>query len=139
MNQEVLDFLNKNRVCALAVCLPNGSCHNATMHYSHQADPLIIYIQTENTSLKCNSLISGQSTKASIVIGFDEQTMQTLQIYGDIKIVSDKDSLTKIYDLHYTKHPHAEQYKNDPATVFLAFTLAWWRYSDYKNNAFLTS
>lgn len=128
MNQEALDLLTNERVSALSVCLQDGSCHTSTMHFSFQEDPLTVFFQTENTSIKFKKL----PTKASVVVGFNEETMQTLQIDGDIQQVSDKSKLEDIHKIHYAKNPAAEQYKNDPGTVFLAFTPAWWRYSDYK-------
>ena len=114
----------------LAVCLLDGNCHGATMHFSHQVDPVTIYIQTESTSIKCKKL----PTKASVVVGFSEDTMQTLQMDGEVQLAS---NLEDIYKIHYAKNPTAEQYKNDPTTVFLVFVPTWWRYSDYKNNIFL--
>ena len=132
MDQRALDLLTKERVCALSVSLSDGGCHGAAMHFSHQVEPLTIYIQTKNTSIKCRKL----PTQASVVVGFSEETMQTLQMDGEIQLAS---NLEDIYKIHYVKNPTAEQYKNDPTTVFLAFTPAWWRYSDYKNNLFLTS
>ena len=132
MDQRALDLLKNERVCALSVCLPDGGCHNAAMHFSIQENPLIVYIQTENTSIKCKKL----PTKASVVVGFSEETMQTLQMDGEIQQISD---LEDVYKIHYAKNPTAEQYKNDPSTVFLIFTPTWWRYSDYKKDIFLSS
>lgn len=130
MDQRALDLLTKERVCVLSVCLPDGGCHGAVMHFSIQENPLVIYIQTESTSIKCKKL----PTKATVVVGFSEEAMQTLQMDGEIKQITD---LEEIYKIHYAKNPTAEQYKNDPTTIFLAFTPTWWRYSDYKNSLFL--
>ena len=128
MDQKILDLVATERVCALSICRPDGTCDSAAMHYSHSADPFVIYIQTENTSRKCKSL----PAPASIVIGFNEETMTTLQLEGQIKIVSDSSQLPTIHQIHYAKHPHAEKYKSDPATVFLVCAPSWWRYMDYK-------
>ena len=130
MDERALDLLSSEKVSVLSVCKADGGCHGAAVHFSHQVDPLVIYIQTESTSIKCKKL----PTKASVVVGFSEETMQTLQMDGDICQITD---LEEVYKIHYTKHPEAEKYKNDPTTVFLAFTPTWWRYSDYKNNLFL--
>ena len=130
MDQRALDLLARERVCALSVCLPDGGCHGAAMHFSHQVEPLTIYIQTTSTSIKCRKL----PTIASVVVGFSEETMQTLQMDGDIRQITDLD---EVYKIHYAKHPGAEKYKSDPTTVFLAFTPIWWRYSDYKKEIFL--
>ncbi|TSC88112.1 MAG: hypothetical protein G01um101416_135 [Microgenomates group bacterium Gr01-1014_16] len=130
MNQKILDFIAKERVCVLSICRPEGTCDAAAMHFSHSSDPFVIYIQTENTSRKCRNL----PASASIVIGFNEENMTTLQLEGQIKIISDPSQLPAIHQIHYTKHPHAEQYKSDPATIFMVFTPSWVRYTDYKTH-----
>ena len=134
MDQKVLDLVAKERVCSLSVCRPDGTCDAAAMHYSHSADPFVIYIQTENTSRKCRNL----PASASLVIGLSEETMTTLQLEGHINIISDLSQLPAIHQIHYAKHPSAEQYKSDPATVFLIFTPTWWRYTDHKVSPPLT-
>ena len=132
MDQKILDFLSKEKVSALSVCMPDGTCHVAAMHFSHISEPFTIYIQTENTSKKMQGLKDGRSAAASIVVGFNEQEMKTLQLDGTIQLVVDQAKLPDIHKIHYAKHPQAEQYKNDPGTVFLALTPIWYRYTDYK-------
>lgn len=131
MDRKVLDFLDKHRVCSLSTLLEDGTPHGAAMHYSHSASLFEIYIQTENTSKKCEALLGGKSVKASVVVGFSESEFKTLQIDGNIKILS-KNKLKSIHKIHYTKHPEAKQWKDDPATIFLVFKPKWWRYTEYK-------
>lgn len=138
MDKMVLDFLTKNRVCVLSVLLKNDSPHAAAMHYSHSVSPLEIYIQTKNTSRKMSALLKGGFVKASIVVGFSEQEFKTLQLDGDVRILS-KNRLSEVHKIHYTKHPDAKQWKDDPATVFLAFKPTWWRYTEYKPKFFVLS
>lgn len=129
--ESVISFLQSNRISVLTTLLPDGSPHGATLHYSHSTDPLELYFSTENTSRKCQNLMGGKFSKASVVIGFSEQEWKTLQMDGEIQAVLDKSELEKVHKVHYAKHPNSEQYKNDPATVFLKFTPKWWRYTDY--------
>lgn len=131
MDNKIEEFLNKQRVCSLTTLLKNGSPHSAAMHYSHTTTPFEIYIQTENSSKKCEALLPHKSTKASIVIGFDEKEFKTLQLDGDVKLLSNN-KLADIHKIHYKKHPGAKQWKDDPATVFLVFKPTWWRYTEYK-------
>jgi len=135
MNKKVLDFTAKHRVCTLSVLLKNGSPHSAAMHYSHSDTPFEIYIQTENTSKKCEALLGGKSTKASFVIGFSEEEFKTLQMDGEIKTL-DKKHLKSVHKIHYKKLPDAEQWKDDPATLFLIFKPKWYRYTEYKPKFF---
>lgn len=138
MDKKVLDFLGKHRVCSLAILLKDDSPHGAAMHYSHADSPFEIYIQTENTSKKCQALLKGDSVKASVVVGFSEEEFKTLQMDGDIKILA-KARLEDVHKIHYKKHPDAKQWKDDPATVFLVFRPTWWRYTEYKPKFFVLS
>ena len=129
-----MELIKKERVCTLSVLLPNGTPHSAAVHFSHQAEPLKIFIQTTNTTEKVKGLLNGETCKASIVIGFSEQDWLTLQMRGDIKIIFDSGQLQEIYKIHYAKHPDAEQYKNNPGTVFLEFIPTWWRFTDFNTD-----
>ncbi len=131
MNPIALHLLQKERVCVLSVILPDGSPHAAVVHFSQQTDPVKIFIQTYPT-LKAKAIEEmGGKTKAAIVVGLNEEEFVTLQMHGDIRIVSDTQELEHIYAIHYAKQPQAEKHKG-PNTIFLEFTPAWWRYSDFK-------
>lgn len=130
MNETILDFLTKNRVSSLTTLLPDGTPHGAALHYSHIAEPLTLYFSTKNTSRKCEGLLNGETSKASVVIGFSEDEWITLQLDGEVKAL-EKDQLENIHKVHYAKHPNSEQFKDAPETVFLAFTPTWWRYTDH--------
>jgi len=130
MNPKILDFLKSQPVGVVSVLLADGSPHAATVHYSHKEGPLKFFIQTTNTTTKVQNLLDGKTAKASMVIGFSEQDWLTMQMRGDLRIVSDKNELDEIYKVHYQKHPDAEKYKG-PKTVFLEFTPTWWRYTDF--------
>ncbi len=132
MDKKVLGFLSKQRVCSLTTLLKDGSPHAAALHYSHKDKPLEVYIQTENTSRKCQALLTGKSVKSSFVAGFSEKEFKTLQMDGDVKTVRDKKELVKIHKIHYKKHPGAKKWKDDPATIFLVFKPKWYRYTEYK-------
>ena len=134
MDKKVFDFLKNHRVCSLTMLLRDGSPHAAALHYSHKSDPLELYFSTENTSLKIQALLDGKSTKASVVVGFSEEEWITLQMDGEVKAIFDSGELKRVHVIHYAKIPDAEQYKNDPATIFLKFIPEWWRYTDYNTD-----
>lgn len=131
MDQKVLDFLTKHRVCSLTTTLPDGSPHAAAIHFSHKENPLTLYFSTENTSRKMTGLLKGEVVKGSVVVGFSEEEWITLQMDGEVRTISDKNELEEIHKVHYAKHPDSEKWKDDPATIFLTFTPTWWRYTDY--------
>jgi len=87
MEQKVLDFLAKEKVCVLAVILPDGFPHTATMHFAHQDGS--IYLSTRSTSKKASGLISG-NTKASITVGICEEEWTTMQMDGQLEKVEDQ-------------------------------------------------
>lgn len=132
MEQKILDYLTKERVACLATTLKDGSPHAAALHYSHSSEPLELYFSTENTSKKCQGILSGETTKASVVVGFSEQEFKTLQLDGQVSVVTDSAELVKIHGVHYAKFPESAKYKDLPESVVLKFIPSWWRYSDYK-------
>ncbi|MBI5138282.1 MAG: hypothetical protein HZA95_00605 [Candidatus Vogelbacteria bacterium] len=132
MNKTILDLLNKERISVLSLILPNGNSHSATMHFSFTPEAFKFYFQTANSSIKVMGLLSGETTKASLVIGTSEVDWSTFQAHGTIHAISDQAELDKIYKIHYLKQPQAEQYKSDPETMFLEFTPTWWRHTDFK-------
>lgn len=133
MNLLALQLLQKERVCVLSVVLPEGSPHAAEVHYSEQVDPIKIFIQTYPT-LKTQAIQNkGGETKAAIVVGLAEEDFITLQMRGNIRIVSDHQELEAIYKIHYNKLPETEKYKSE-TTIFLEFTPTWWRYTDFNTD-----
>jgi len=133
MDSKAISLLTKERVCVVAVTLRDGSPHVAEVHYSEQLDPIILFIQTYPT-VKVRSLQeNGGVGKAAVVLNLTESEMMSLQMRGNLNIVTDPQELEKIYDVHYKKHPEAEKYK-DSETVFLKFTPTWWRYSDFNTD-----
>ena len=101
------------------------------MHYSHSDKPFELYFSTENTGRKCEALLDGNPTSASVVIGFSEDEWIIVQMDGEVKAVLDPSELKTMQAIHYLKHPDSAKYKDDPSTIFLKFTPKWWRYTDY--------
>lgn len=133
MKPIALDLLHKERVCVLAVPMGGGEPHAAVVHYSQQTDPVKIFIQTYPT-VKVQAIKDrGGRAPAAVVVGLDEAAFVTLQMHGQVRIVSDSAELEQVYKIHYAKHPDAEKYKS-ATTIFLEFTPTWWRYSDFKTD-----
>jgi general stress protein 26 len=130
MDQHVLSFLSNHRVSVLTTLLADGSPHAAALHYSHISDPLTLYFTSKRTSRKMQALVSGNVVKAALVIGMSDEEWKTLQMEGEVKLVS-QEEIERIQDIHYRKHPNAQEFKNKPETVFLQFTPTWWRYTDF--------
>lgn len=128
MNEQIQEYISGERVCVLSGILPDGGSHSSTLHFSHTVNPPRLFFQTSRSTSKVKSLNEGNDKRASVVFGFNENKMQTLQMRGTIRIVSDKNELEEIYKIHYRKNPHAEKRKG-PNTVFIEFIPNWSRYT----------
>ena len=131
LKTQVLDFLNKHRIGALATLQKDGSPHVCSMHYANSDDGSL-YFMTEKSGKKSEALLDGSVGKASFVTGFSDEEWVTLQMDGNVRAVLDKKELLEIHKIYYKKNPGPEKYKNDPGTLFLKFTPKWYRLTEYK-------
>jgi uncharacterized protein YhbP (UPF0306 family) len=132
MNQEILDFIKSQRIGVLAVEMLDGSPHGATVHFAHQDNPVEFFFLTDREDKKCEPILARGKTRASVVIGFDEATMKTLQLDGEVKIVESEDDKKRCFDAYFGKFPEKKKWMDDKDSVFLSFMPTWWRYTDYK-------
>ncbi len=130
MQQEILDFLDKESVCSLTVIIDDMPL-SSSMHYSYnfENNELKLFFSTESTTKKASFLNNSESTNSSVVLGFSEVEWKTLQLTGELKQVS-SENLQKVKDIHYAKHPESKVYENEPNTVFLEFIPSWYKYSN---------
>jgi general stress protein 26 len=134
MDNRIIEFLNTQRIASLTTLLSDGTPHAAALHYSYTENPFTIYFSTDNTSRKFQGLVSNNETKAAIAIGFSEEDWLTFQLEGTVRKVANKTELESVQKIHYTKYPNSAKYKDEPETVFLAFTPTWWRFSDFNTD-----
>lgn len=132
MTDEIKKFLHENNIAVLSVMLSDGSPHGAAIHFSHTDEPLNFYFQTKIGSRKCEALVDGRAGKASVVVGFDEKEMITIQLDGEVRQLHDEKEIEALCSIHYAKHPYAAKHRHEGA-AFLKFTPTWWRYSDYSS------
>lgn len=129
MKKEILEYIATQRVGVLAVEMPDGSPHAATVHFSHTEDPLVFCFETYNDSRKYQSIAAGASARASLVIGSDESTMKTLQMDGALMELKDHVSVPA---KAYLKKFYEKKVKTaDPRFRYLVFTPSWWRFTDW--------
>jgi uncharacterized protein YhbP (UPF0306 family) len=124
MKQEALDFLKTQRTGVLAVAMPDGMPHGATLHFAHIENPVTFIFKTTRTYKKVEALEKGEA-KASFVVGTTEEVMKTVQIDGIAKM-ADTDEIRKAY---FEKFPE-KKYK-DAEDIFFVFTPTWWRFTDW--------
>lgn len=132
MDDRILEFLSSQRVGVLALVLPDGTVHGATLHYAHTDEPLACYFLTEAATRKAQAFESNLSVKASFVIGTDETTMKTLQMDGVVEKLSTSEY--ELFDAVYLgKFASKSEKAKSPTGLRLKFTPLWWRYTDFKS------
>ncbi|MES2023580.1 MAG: pyridoxamine 5'-phosphate oxidase family protein [Patescibacteria group bacterium] len=131
MNEEIINYIKSQRVCVLAVEMLDGSPHASTVHFVETEDPMVFLFETYRDYRKCEPLFGREMSRASIVIGCDEDTMKTLQLDGEVSLVKKEDN--KIYDLYFTKFPNKKEKSEKMGDKFVLFTFKakWWRFTDW--------
>lgn len=125
--KEVLKYLSTQRVGVLAVEMPDGSPHAATVHFAHAAGPLEFIFLTERGYRKFEPLLQKKEARASLVIGTQEGEMKTLQMDGIFAETNDADQI-KIYRDKFSEKDLVNLDAND---VFIVFKPTWWRFTDW--------
>lgn len=129
MRSEILDFISNLRVCVVAVEMPDGAPHAATVHFAHQVEPFVIVIQTSPKYRKAEPLSKDKATRASAVIGVTEDPNgkdKTFQLDGEAQILESESPLAELY---LDKFPEKRgKWLND---VFFFVKPTWWRYTDW--------
>lgn len=124
---EVLSFLDGQRVGVVATQRPEGDPHAAVMHFSVDRDRREVFFSTDRKSVKVSGLPTHD--RAAFATGWSEKDWKTVQLRGRIRVAAD-DELPTIHACHYAKHPQSAAFKDDPNTVFLVLSPDWLRYSD---------
>lgn len=131
MPQEVLDYIATQRVGVLAVEMPDGSPHGATVHFAHSTCPIMFWFETNKEYRKTEALVHRPTSRASFVIGFDEIASKTLQLDGVVRLLNSEAENDTFKTIYLHKFPDkVEKAKDHKFTPFL-FTPTWWRYTDW--------
>jgi general stress protein 26 len=130
MEQKIIDFLNKNKLCVLTTLLEGGKPHSATMHFASRNEPLEFVFFTKTDSRKCTNLEVGKKYPASLVVGFSEEEWKELQLEGEIEKIKREESEADIQT--FADKFTGATLKDDH--VVLRFTPNWWRYTEFKTD-----
>lgn len=130
MDQRILDYLKTQRICVLAVEMLDGSPHAATVHFAHSENPLLFYFETNKQYRKAEAVLKKEISRASLVIGSDENIPKTFQLDGEVRLIKpeEEETFDKIY---LGKFPEKKGKLKDPAFIHFVFTPKWWRFSDF--------
>jgi general stress protein 26 len=124
MQQQILDYLDSQRIGVFAIRMPDGSPHAATLHFAFNASLLEFIFQTSPDYKKVQPLYEGE-TSAALVIGTSEDMMKTLQLNGIARLADSEE----IKDIYYKKFP--EKLDKYPDNIFFVFKPTWWRFTDW--------
>ena len=131
MKKEIIDFINSQRVCVLALEMMDGLPHAATVHFAFDENSLTFFFETYRDYRKCDALFGREVSRASVVVGVDEDVMKTLQLDGEARLL--KDGEKEIFDkVYFRKFPEKKEKSKDPKFVLFSFIPKWWRYTDFK-------
>src|SRR6185369_5850734 len=108
MPKEVIEYIQSQRIGVLAVEMLDGSPHAATVHFVHVEDPLVFYLETYREYRKAEPLFGREKTRASFVIGSNENDMRTLQLDGIVELIPDAEK--ENYDsVYFGKFPNKKE------------------------------
>ena len=131
MNQEVIEYIKTQRAGVLAVEMMDGSPHGATIHFAHTENPLMFLFETNREYRKCEALFGRKTTRATFVIGADEGNLKTLQMDGEVRLMTDIENEELFRGLYLEKFPKKKAKAEGPDTVAFLFIPKWWRFTDW--------
>ena len=120
MPPEILEYIASQRVGVLAVEMLDGAPHGATVHFAHSEKPLTFLFETYREYRKAEPLFGRECTRASLVIGFDERNMKTLQMDGVVRCMTAKER-TELFDVVYLEKFPEKKIKLKNPTWCLCF------------------
>lgn len=130
MHQDILNYIESQKVCVLAVEMLDGSPHAATVHYAHTAEPLVFYFETCKDYRKAEALLQRAASRASVVIGTDETTKQTMQMDGIVQLLAPDEQET-FKAVYLKKFPEKTEKLADSKFILFKFAPTWWRYTNF--------
>ena len=131
MNQEILEYIQSQKVCVLAVEMLDGSPHAATVHFAHTSEPLQFFFETDSRYRKAEPLLEKPVTRASLVIGVDEDTMKTLQLDGEVRLLKTAAEHALYEKVYLGKFPNNKLKAADDTFLPFTFIPKWWRFTDW--------
>lgn len=130
MTKDILDYIKSQRIGVLAVEMLDGAPHGATVHFAHTENPLQFFFETYREYRKAEALFGRESTRASLVIGVNEGFMKTLQLDGEIRLITPEEVIL-IDNVYLDKFPEKKEKSKEPKVVFFTFIPKWWRFTDW--------
>lgn len=131
MKQEIIKFIENNRICVLSTQRKDLSPHGATVHFAFSEKLNVFYVLTDSNYNKCELLKIASSCNASMVIGFDERDMRTIQFDGTAYLLSDNESIQETKEIYFKKFPEKKKWENEINNAWIKFIPNWYQWSNY--------
>lgn len=135
MPKEVVDFIQSQFLSVLAIEMLDGSPHAATLHFAFDEEQSLFLFETYRPYRKCEPLFGREISRASLVVGFDESNRKTLQLDGEVHLISSDTEEILFNKIYFGKFPKKKEKSLDPKFVKFLFIPKWWRYTDWENAA----
>ena len=128
---KIVQILDENEFGVVATnSISNKSPESAVVAISHTPDLKLIF-GTFKQSRKYTNIIS--NPHLSVVIGWDNNKKQTMQIEGIAELVA-LEKRTEIENIHCAKNPSSEKFRNNLNQQYFLITPKWIRYSNFSTN-----
>ncbi len=128
MPQEIIDYLATQRVGVLAVEMPDGAPHGATVHFATNSEANEYYFLTSPAYKKMEALAERMTARASLVIGTTDGVMKTFQLDGNLRKVTPE--VQEQFETEYYGK-FIEKKGKFLDNIGLIFTPTWWRFTDW--------
>jgi uncharacterized protein YhbP (UPF0306 family) len=132
MPPEILDYIKSQRVGVLAIEMLDGSPHGATIHYAHVENPLQFFFETSKDYRKSEPLFGRNLSRASFVIGSNESDMKTLQMDGEVRLITEAEQ-DLFNETYFGKFVEKKEKNYGAPQVYFCFIPTWWRFTDWTN------
>lgn len=128
-SEDITAYIQNNCVCVIAVQMPDGTPHAATVHFAYDSATRRFIFETNKEYRKVRAFEGRKHVPASLVIGSTEGTMKTLQIDGVAELVPETD--TETLAIYMNAFPEKQGKYDSKKLVFFTCTPTWWRYTDW--------
>ncbi|MEK7188079.1 MAG: pyridoxamine 5'-phosphate oxidase family protein [Patescibacteria group bacterium] len=127
---SIVDYLKTQRIGVLAVEMLDGSPHAATVHFAYDENSNQFFFETRSEYRKAEPITKRNATRASFVVGVNENDLKTLQLDGDARLITAEEKILfeKVY---LGKFPNKKEKAADPKFISFVFEPTWWRFTDW--------
>lgn len=129
LHPDALAYVARERVCVFAIEMLDGSPHASTVHFAHAGEAPTFIFLTEKKYRKAEPLFGKPQSRASMVLGFLEGKMQTLQMDGVAEVLKEVD--IELRDAYFAKFSEKKLKLDESNNFFFKFTPSWWRFTDW--------